>query len=267
MKENTRRIIITAAMSAGMLAVVTGCNAHRETNIYNTTQGVYESDDDKSTIVGDEDTTSDSQTSMTGSDSKDVSESSEKKDTAVKADNTSKNLQPAKPGLDGKDVYKSKKEEKAAIKEENIAASKGAKFSDGTLAAALKDRGYEESTYSVGNGRFICFKEGDCEIELGADTVYEAFGAATLKINKQDYASAIADEAVKKTYLDMVECIVELNGDKYDEETAWEFMTEAEKLKGHSKNLSAGIEAYANIYAGHIEIVISPATKENDDQY
>ena len=155
--------------------------------------------------------------------------------------------------------YENKMEAEAAMKEEELDDKPKLNFSIETWIESMKKRGYEEKRSQMDGITQLSFERGACIIQIGiTGSLDEKCRHFNLFIEKKDFDSAVVDGEVKDVYLDFISCLVELQGDEYDEDNIWNFITTSEELNGESYVLSDGIEAYSQLYMGRIEIVISP---------
>lgn len=148
-------------------------------------------------------------------------------------------------------------EDAAAVQEE--AARKEMTFTKNEWIDSMKEKGYTEEVTKYDETELIAFERNGCSIETGVPkSENEKCKSFNIYIDKEDYNSAIASNDVRKVYLDFVRCLIELQGDTYDEEVVWGFITNSEKLDGDSYYLSDGIEAYSQIYMNQITIIVIP---------
>lgn len=159
--------------------------------------------------------------------------------------------------MEEEDMYMDEDEAASAYQEEM--SHKEMAFTKNEWINAMKEKGYTEEITKFDEVESISFERDGCTIETGApESEDEKCSHFNLYIDKSDYDSAIASDEVKSAYLDFARCLIELQGDTYIEDDVWKFITDSEELDGEAYYLSAGIEAYSQIYMNQILIVISP---------
>ena len=133
------------------------------------------------------------------------------------------------------------------------------KFTINDWINSMINNGYIEKTSIIDGVEEVSFDDGDCKVGLAVvddrDSKCRRFN---ITIAKNNYDEVQADKNIKDAYLNIIKCIIELQGDLFSEDMVWNFITTSSTLDGDYYNLSDNIMAYSQIYMGKIEIVICP---------